>query len=149
MTAIREYHGGVRRNNWGKVNQDYINRTTNYINANGYDEGVQYDISQYELPQELKEILENGITDYNQVNNLLKSNPKLMPMFLNHGNQKWFEENQRLSEELNFQNSNKAQIDSINAVIDAERKQKQAEREQIMSMIPKAKMATDSDTNIF
>lgn len=126
--AVREYHGGTDRNNWGKYNQQYANNVGAYV-GNQPNNDINF-------------MIENGTINFDEFNNMLKSDPKLMPTLLNHGNMEWFQENQRLAEDLATQERKKSETDQLNASISQQVIEKQKEREQIMAMIPKAQKTT-------
>lgn len=127
--AVREYHGGTDRRNWGKYNQKYANALSSYVNGSN--------------PQgDINNMIEDGTLDFDQLSQMMKSDPKMMPALLNHGNMEWYNENQRLMENLASQEKVESEMNTINDLMAQKIIEKKAQREQIMSMLPKAQATT-------
>lgn len=158
--AIREYHGGTKRKNWGPVNRKYINRVSNFMGK-----GTNYESStpQMQAPQ----MQAPDMSYYNDIISEMSkgrmdwTNPKVQEMYQKSPD---FTQNvfkagqtqqemiraQQLQAERESQEAMKEKIEYENQQIQSTLIAKQQERQQVLSMIPQARSVTEGiqQTNI-
>lgn len=145
IAAVREYHGGSNRKNWGSVNQAYANRVSGYLSNNSnipYSNNVSFDNSSMLVDNtdysKLIEDMSKGIYDWDVINQM---NTKSVPgkeLFSDVNIQKSIKERLDLEIEAKQQEQLKLQAEEENKLIAISLKEKEAERNQMLSMIPRA-----------
>ena len=93
--AIREYHGGIDRKNWGKVNQGYIDRVQGFMNNDSINTP-----SYMTMDTKVFDDMKSGLWDYKAINEAYSKNPKFTEMMVtNIQSQSDREESQKLEQE--------------------------------------------------
>lgn len=118
--AIREYHGGLKRENWGKYNREYDQRTQAFLKSSDNSTPSHENVQSYSgTPLPTRKPLE-------------------MVDMLNHGNQDWLAENIRLQQEISQQKQLDIENEELQAQIALQYQQEQKQKQDILKMIPRA-----------
>ena len=160
-TAIREYHGGTDTRNWGKYNRKYIENVTRGIyklkgNNPYYDNVSQNDEYNYTNPllSEYKDIIkgmQNGVIDWtdDKTLDLYQKSPDFVNTVMNtYKTQEEYLRDIKLEEERKVQEQNKKMVEEENKYIEEVLKQKQLEKQQVLSTIPLSKSVLSNDIKL-
>ena len=155
-TAVREYHGGTERSNWGKHNRAYIKRVMsgNPSFADSYNDN--YSEQNYENPY-LKEYtdiikgMQNGVIDWTDGNTqeLYQKSPDFVNTVMNtYKTEQEYIRDSKLEEERKVQEQNKKMVEEENKYIEEVLKQKQFEKQQVLSTVPLSKSVLSNDIKL-
>ena len=136
IDAIREYHGGIDRKNWGKVNQAYINRVQSFLGNNNKDYTNSQSIMDY------SNAMRQGLQDIFIAPELKTFNPLFNTPTQDQMSQ--YLEYQKLEQERLQQEQNKAIQEQQNQQIQQALLQKEQEKKQILDMIPQLQSVAES-----
>ena len=150
IAAVREYHGGTNRKNWGPVNRDYINRVTNFTGNNNSNVNFQTNYNpQYADMSQFKQVFEDmrsGLFNYEGLNQAYNASPEFTEMMMSNINQSAdMAEKQRLEQERLQQEENKKIAEQENLQIQQALDLKRAEREQMLAMVPQLRSVTQGN----
>lgn len=148
--AVREYHGGIDRKNWGPVNRDYINRVNNFTGNDTTDVNFQTNYNpQYADMSQFKQVFEDmksGLFNYEGLNQAYQTSPEFTEMMMSNINQSVdMAEKQRLDQERLQQEENKKMVEQENLQIQQALDLKKAEREQMLAMVPQLRSVTQGN----
>lgn len=145
VAAIREYHGGKKRENWGPVNRDYMGRVMGYnpsvTDMLGYNpatiQQTPFDNSEY--LKALEEMRTSGQINWAEINKMYEKKPIMTELFLkNFDTEQQFARTQALEQERLAQEQQKEKVEYENQQIQASLEAKQQEREAVLKLIPQS-----------
>lgn len=132
--AVREYHGGVDRNNWGKINQSYVNRVFGNNSESPID-NLQYSKFDMSIFDKMRE----GLATDSEIYQAYQKAPQFTEMMITNINtSRELAEKQRLEQEKLTQEQQQKMVEQENEQIQLALQQKIQERQQMISMIPQA-----------
>ena len=140
--AVREYHGGINRKNWGEINNAYINRVQNFIGGN--DSQNTFQPTDYQYDPTLINEMKKGLDWSNpKIMEAYQKSPELFKMmFQSVQTEEEVNRNQALLDQKITQEQKQKEIEYNNQQLQQAIINKQQERQQILSMVPVAQSIT-------
>ena len=149
-TAIREYHGGTDKSNWGRYNKEYIDRITNN-NSLSNDYNNNYENPYLKEYTDIIRSMQNGIIDWTdgKTQELYQKSPDFVNTVMNtYKTEQEYIRDYKLEEERKVQEQNKKMVEEENKYIEEVLKQKQFEKQQVLSTVPLSKSVLSNDIKL-